>query len=107
MDWSIVVMGCVLVLLAVSRFWWERVKRVRTQKRASAGQAMRHSLAWLPLLMGLGMVIAKVPHLLGASFAIVEISDSVSVVLAVTVALIFVLQVRRRTASEPCGIDED
>ncbi|WP_075017834.1 hypothetical protein [Actinacidiphila rubida] len=104
MDWSVVVMGCVLVLLSAGLFWWQRA---RAKKRASPGQVMRHSSAWPPLLMGFGMMIAKVPHLLGASFTVVDIADSVSLMLAVTVALLFLLNARRRAAAEPCDTEQD
>jgi hypothetical protein len=104
MDWSVVVTGCVLVLLSAGLFWRQRAK---TQKRASPGQVMRRSSAWPPLLMGFGMMIAKVPHLLGASFTVVDVADSVSLVLAVTVALLFLPQARRRAAVEPCGTGQD
>ncbi|MBY8877385.1 hypothetical protein [Actinacidiphila acidipaludis] len=104
MDWSVVVLGCVLILLSAGLFWWQRAK---TRKRASPGQVMRHSSAWPPLLMGFGMLTAKVPHLLGASFTVVDIADSASFVLAAAVGLLFLLQAGRRAAPEPCGTDQD
>ncbi|MER5661755.1 hypothetical protein [Streptomyces mirabilis] len=62
---------------------------------------MRFYSMWFPLLMGLGMLVAKVPHMVGASFAVVMIADSLNVVLVVTAALVLVVQARRRAGSGP------
>ncbi|MFD9508429.1 hypothetical protein [Streptomyces mirabilis] len=47
------------------------------------------------------MLVAKVPHMVGASFAVVMIADSLNVVLVVTAALVLVVQARRRAGSGP------
>ncbi|MGW7529850.1 hypothetical protein [Streptomyces sp. NPDC054783] len=82
MDWSVVAMGCVLVLGGLGSRRWERT-RVRTTERSD--QDMRFLWAWLPLLMGLGMICARVPGLLGAPHLVVEVFDALNFGLAVTV----------------------
>ena len=81
MDWSVVAMGCVLVLVALGGRWWERAKG---HKGAGPGQGTRFFWAWLPLLMGLGMIAANLPALLHASHAVVMTMDTLNLVLAVT-----------------------
>jgi hypothetical protein len=98
MDWSVVAMGCLLVLLSFGYRWWEQAK---IRKGASPRQGVRFVSIWLPLLMGLGMIIAKVPHMVGAPFAVVMIADSLNGVLAVTAVLVLVVQLRRRAGSGP------
>lgn len=44
------------------------------------GQVTRLYSAWLAMLLGFGMVMAKVPLTLGAPFAVVMVAVSVSVV---------------------------
>ena len=92
MDWSVVAMGCVLVLGSVGGRWWERTK-VRKNERPD--QDVRFFWAWLPLLMGLGMIGAKVPGLLRAPHPVVEVVDALNFVLAVTV-LLLALRLGRR-----------
>ncbi|WP_181805246.1 hypothetical protein [Streptomyces shenzhenensis] len=92
MDWSVVVMGCALVLGSLGSRWWERA---RTSKGDEPDPGMRYLLAWLPLLMGLGMIGAKVPGLLHAPHPVVEIVDALDFALAVTV-LIFAIRAGRR-----------
>ncbi|MDH6451832.1 hypothetical protein M2156_003831 [Streptomyces sp. SAI-149] len=98
MDWSVVVMGCLLVLISFGRRWWERAK---IRKGARPRQDMRFYSIWMPLLMGLGMIVAKVPHMAGAPFAIVMAADTLNLVLAVTTALVLAVQGRRRVGSGP------
>lgn len=98
MDWSVVVMGCLLVLLSFGCRWWERAK---IRKGASPRQGVRFYSIWLPLLMGLGMLVAKVPHMVGAPFAVVMIADSLNVVLAVMAVLVLAVQARHRAGSGP------
>ncbi|GAX55853.1 hypothetical protein AQJ27_30895 [Streptomyces olivochromogenes] len=98
MDWSVVVMGCLLVLLGFGYRWWEQAK---IRKGASPRQGVRFYSIWFPLLMGLGMLVAKVPHMVGAPFAVVMVADSLNVVLVVTAALVLVVQARRRAGSGP------
>ncbi|MEU1409276.1 hypothetical protein ABZ471_44815 [Streptomyces sp. NPDC005728] len=92
MDWSVVAMGCALVLASIGSRWWERTK---VRKGASPDQDMRFFRAWLPLLMGLGMIGGKVPSLLLAPHSVVMIVDTLNVVLAVTV-LVLALRAGRR-----------
>lgn len=98
MDWSVVVMGCLLVLLSFGCRWWEQAK---IRKGASPRQGMHFYSIWIPLLMGLGMIVAKVPHMVGAPFAVVMIADSLNVVLAVTTALVLAVKARHRAGSGP------
>ncbi|EST29946.1 hypothetical protein [Streptomyces roseochromogenus] len=92
MDWSIVAMGCALVLASLGVRWWERDKG---RKGAGLDQGRRFPGAWFLLLLGLGMIGAKVPGLLYAPHPVVVIVDTVNVVLAVTV-LVLVLRAGRR-----------
>jgi hypothetical protein len=92
MDWSVVAMGCALVLMSLGSRWWERTK---VRKGDSPDQDMRFFRAWLPLLMGLGMISARVPSLLLAPHPVVMILDTLNSVLAVTV-LILALRAGRR-----------
>ncbi len=96
MDWSVVVMGCLLAVLGSGFRWWEHAT---VRKGASPRQGVRFSS--FPLLMGLGLIAAKGPHLVGAPFAVVMTGDSFSVLLTVTAALVLALQVRRRAGSGP------
>jgi hypothetical protein len=98
MDWSVVGVGCLLVLLSFGCRWWEQAKM---RKGARRRQGMRFYSTWMPLLMGLGMLIAKVPHMVGAPFAIVMAADTLNVVLVVTTALVLAVQVRHRARSGP------
>jgi hypothetical protein len=82
MDWSVVAMGCVLVLGGLGGRWWERT---RVGKNERSDQDMRFLWAWLPLLMGLGMLCARVPGLLRAPHLVVEVFDALNFGLAVTV----------------------
>jgi hypothetical protein len=51
--------------------------------------------------MGLGMLVAKVPHMVGAPFAVVMIADSLNVVLMVTAVLALTVQARHQAGSGP------
>ncbi|MGI5140139.1 MULTISPECIES: hypothetical protein [unclassified Streptomyces] len=92
MDWSVVAVGCVLVLVSLGSRWWERTK---ISEGETPDQALRFFWAWFPLLMGLGMIGTRVPHLWHAPYAVVEIVDAVSFVLAATV-LVFAVRSARR-----------
>ncbi|MEU0422099.1 hypothetical protein ABZ235_00575 [Streptomyces canus] len=98
MDWSVVVMGCSLVLLSFGCRRWERAQ---IRKGARPRQGMRFYSIWMPLLMGLGMIVAKVPHMVGAPFALVMAADTLNLVLVVTTALALAVQVRHRASSGP------
>jgi hypothetical protein len=82
MDWSVVAMGCVLVLGSLAGRWWERTE---ARKNEHPDQVPRFFWAWLPLLMGLGMICAKVPGLLRAPYAVVEVFDALNFILMATV----------------------
>ncbi|MFG3290257.1 hypothetical protein ACGF3G_15820 [Streptomyces sp. NPDC048179] len=103
MDWSVVAMGCALVLMSLGSRWWERTE-VRRGK--SPDQDMRFFRAWLPLLVGLGMIIARMPGLLHAPHPVVMIMDTLNFALAVTV-LVLVLRAAHRVfrARSPRVID--
>ncbi|MFB0617532.1 hypothetical protein [Streptomyces sp. AGS-58] len=98
MDWSVAVMGCLLVLLGLGFRRWEQAK---IRKGARPRQGVPFHSRWLPLLLGLGMIVGKVPKMLGAPFAIVMIADSVNGVLAFTAVVGVVLQAARRVDSRP------
>ncbi|MFJ5970117.1 hypothetical protein [Streptomyces sp. NPDC093060] len=89
MDWSVVAMGCLLVLGSLVSRWWA------ARKGEGLDQGVRFLWAWLPFLMGLGMIGAKVPGLLHAPHPVVEIVDALNFMLAVTV-LVYVLRTGRR-----------
>ncbi|MFD8726127.1 hypothetical protein ACFV2H_51550 [Streptomyces sp. NPDC059629] len=94
MDWSVVAMGCSLVLISLGGQWWERT---RVRKGKSPDQDMRFYRAWFPLLVGLGLISAKVPSLLLAPHPIVMIMDTLDGALWVTV-LILVLRAGHRVS---------
>ncbi|MEU1600489.1 hypothetical protein ABZ468_49025 [Streptomyces sp. NPDC005708] len=97
MDWSVVALGCVLVLGGLGSRRWERT-RVRTNKRSD--QDMRFIRTWQPHLMGVGMICARVPGLLRAPHLVVEVYDALSFGLAVTV-LGFYLRLGYRSLRAP------
>ncbi|MER7565789.1 hypothetical protein ACGFWE_30375 [Streptomyces sp. NPDC048523] len=94
MDWSVVVLGCLLVLLGFGCRWWVQTK---IRQGASLRQEVRLSL--IPLLIGLGLVVGKSPSLVGAPFAVVMTADSMSFVLMVAATLISVVAATRRGGS--------
>ncbi|MFG2777800.1 hypothetical protein ACGFY7_08040 [Streptomyces prunicolor] len=81
MDWSVVAMGCALVLASLGGRWWERTN---VRKVAGSDQGTRFFWAWLPILIGLGMIGTNVPRLLGAPHAVMMIVDTLNLVLAIT-----------------------
>ncbi|WP_406456747.1 hypothetical protein OH768_23850 [Streptomyces sp. NBC_01622] len=93
MDWSVVAMGCLLVLMALGGRWWERAKAL---KGAGPVRGTRFFWAWLPLLLGLGMIASNLPALLHASHAVVMTMDTLNLVLAVT-TVVLVLRVARHS----------
>ncbi|MFE2418779.1 hypothetical protein [Streptomyces hokutonensis] len=93
MDWSVVAMGCLLVLAALGGRWWERAKE------GGPGQETRFLWAWLPLLLGLGMICGNLPRLLHASHAAVMTMDTLNLVLAVT-TVVLVLRAARHFFQE-------
>jgi hypothetical protein len=92
MDWSVVVMGCLLVLGSLAGRWWERTQ---VSRGSNPDQSMRFFRVRLPLLMGPGMIGAKVPGLLHAPHPVVEIIDALNFALAVAV-LVLALRSGRR-----------
>lgn len=96
MDWSVVVTGCLLILLGFGGHRWERAK---VRRGASPRRGLRLSL--FLLLIGLGMIVGKSPHLLGAPFAVVMTADSLSLVLVVAAALVLVVSAKRQAGSGP------
>ncbi|MFF4119554.1 hypothetical protein [Streptomyces sp. NPDC001714] len=94
MDWSIVAMGCALVLMSLGGQSWERT---RVRKGKSPDQDMRFYWAWFPLLVGLGLISAKVPSLLLAPHPIVMIMDTLDGALWVT-AVILALRAGHRVS---------
>ncbi|MEU8976091.1 hypothetical protein AB0D11_44160 [Streptomyces monashensis] len=85
MDWSVVALGCALVLVSLGIRWWERTE---VRKGKSLDQGMRFFRAWLPLLMGLGMISARLPSLLLAPHPVVMIMDTLNSALTVTVVIL-------------------
>jgi hypothetical protein len=94
MDWSVVAIGCALVLMSLGFRWRERTE---VRKGKSPDQGMRFFRVWLPLLMGLGMIGARLPSLLSAPHPVVMITDTLNGALAVTV-LILVLRAAHRVS---------
>ncbi|MFI7497385.1 hypothetical protein ACIBVL_02520 [Streptomyces sp. NPDC049687] len=92
MDWSVVALGCALVLVSLGGRWWERAGRY---EGAGADQGGRFLWAWLPLLMGVGMIVGTMPSLLLAPHAVVMAGDTLNVVLSFTVLALAVRAVRR------------
>ena len=88
MDWSVVAMGGALVLASLGVRWWERT---RGRKGAGLDQGRRFLGAWFPLLLGLGMIGTRVPHLLFVPHPVLMIVDTLNVVSAITV-LVLVLR---------------
>lgn len=86
MDWSVVVMGCALVLVGIGGRWWERGGR----RKGAAGseQGVRFFWAWLPLLIGLGVIGGNLPRLLHAPHALVMVMDTLNLGLAVTTVVL-------------------
>ncbi|MGW1722429.1 hypothetical protein ACWCQK_05750 [Streptomyces sp. NPDC002306] len=93
MEWSVVALGCVLVLASLGGWWWERTK---VRKGASPDQSRRFFAAWLPLLMGVELIGAKVPHLLHAPYSVAMIVDALNFVLIFTVAALAFWMLRKR-----------
>ncbi|MFF3911412.1 hypothetical protein ACFYZJ_37015 [Streptomyces sp. NPDC001848] len=93
MDLSVLAMGCALLLLGLGSRWMERTKG---RKGANPDQGTRFFRAWLPLLIGLGMISAEMPRLLVASHPVVVIVDTLNLVLAVTVLVLVVRAIGRR-----------
>ncbi|MEU3783641.1 hypothetical protein [Streptomyces sp900129855] len=98
MDWSVVVMGCLLVLLGLGFRRWDQAKM---RKGTSPRQGAPFHSRWLPLLLGLGLIVGKVPKMMGAPFAVVMIADSVNGVLAFTAVVGMVVQAARWAGSRP------
>ncbi|MFI6355000.1 hypothetical protein ACIBJF_20630 [Streptomyces sp. NPDC050743] len=94
MDWSVVAMGCSLVLMSLGSRRWERTK---VRKGESPDQGMRFFQAWLPLLIGLEVISARVPSLLLAPHLVVMIMDTLNAVLWVAV-LVLVLRTGYRVS---------
>ncbi|MEU1597096.1 hypothetical protein ABZ468_30660 [Streptomyces sp. NPDC005708] len=92
MDWSVVALGCLLVLGSLGSRWWERIM---VSKGHSPDQGIRFFWTWFPLLMGLGMIGAKVPGLLHAPHLVVELIGALNFALTITV-LFFALRSGRR-----------
>jgi hypothetical protein len=91
MDWSVVAMGCALILAGLGGRRWERAK---VREGTASDQSLRFVRAWLPLLLGVGMIGANLPRLLHASYTVVMIMDTLNLVLAVT-TLVLVLRAGR------------
>ncbi|KPI04526.1 hypothetical protein OK006_7005 [Actinobacteria bacterium OK006] len=93
MDWSVLALGCVLVFASLGGWWWERTK---AKEGASPDQGRRFFAAWLPLLMGMELIGAKVPHLLHAPHPVVIVVDALNLALIVTVAVLVFRMLRGR-----------
>lgn len=103
MDWSVVAMGCALVLMGLGIRWGERTE---VRKGKNPDQDLRFFRTWFPLLLGLGMIITRVPGLLHAPHSVVMIMDTLNGALALTV-LVLVLRAAHRgfRARSPRVID--
>jgi hypothetical protein len=94
MDWSVVAMGCALVLTSLRSRWRERTE---VRKGKSPYRGMGFFRAWLHLLMGLEVISARLPSLLLAPHPVVMVMDTLNGVLWVTV-LILVLRAGHRVS---------
>lgn len=88
MDWSVVAMGGALVFAGLGSRWRERPG---VREGRSPGQGVRFFRPWLHILMGVGVISARLPSLLAAPHVVVMIMDPLSGVLWVAV-LILVLR---------------
>jgi hypothetical protein len=86
MDWSVVAMGGALIFMSVGIWRWRRTK---VRMGASPDQGMRFYRAKFPFLMGLGMIGAQLPRLLLAPHPVVMIMDTLNLLLAITVLILF------------------
>ncbi|SEE15077.1 hypothetical protein SAMN05216489_05666 [Streptomyces sp. 3213] len=91
MDWSVVAMGCLLILAALGGRWWERGK---VRRGAGPVRGTRFLWVWFPLLLGVGMIGGNLPRLLHAPYAVVMTVDTLNLVLAVT-TVVLVLRAAR------------
>jgi hypothetical protein len=91
MDWSVVVMGSALILGGLGLLWWEAGKIQKGESLFHPG--MRFYGLWFPVLMGVEILMAKVPHLLGVSHPIAMIVDTLNFLLSI---MVFALWWRHR-----------
>ncbi|WP_405828055.1 hypothetical protein [Streptomyces sp. NBC_01176] len=93
MDGSVLALGCALVLVSLGGWRWERT---RVQKGAGPDRSRRFFATWLPLLMGVELMGAKVPRLLHAPHAVAMIVDTLNLVLICTLAVLTFWMLRDR-----------
>ncbi|MFH9979729.1 hypothetical protein ACH4ND_10840 [Streptomyces sp. NPDC017179] len=98
MGWSLVAMGCLIVLGSLAGRWWERTM---VSKGQSPNQVMR--FFWPPFLTGLVLISGQVPGLLHAPYLVVELADALSFALAVTAAITLFFALRSGVASRGRG----
>ncbi|MEU7062098.1 hypothetical protein [Streptomyces sp. NPDC046197] len=94
MDWSLVAMGCLIVLGSLGARRW---KRTMVSKGQSPGQGIR--FFWPPLLMGVVLIDGQVPRLLHAPWLVVELADALNLALAITAAITLFFASRSGVAS--------
>ncbi|MEV5879327.1 hypothetical protein AB0L75_34910 [Streptomyces sp. NPDC052101] len=97
MDWSVVGLGCLLALASLAGQRWGRT---RAGRKEALEQRTPAPWAWLPLLVGLGMIGTKVPGMLHAPRSVVEAVDALDFLLAATVSVL-VLRTLRRPSPKP------
>ncbi|MCW7946281.1 hypothetical protein AAW14_30875 [Streptomyces hygroscopicus] len=100
MDLSVLVMGCALLLVGLGS---RRMQWTKGRKGANPDHGMRFFRAWLPLLMGVGVIGAEMPRLLVAPHPVVLIVDTLNLVLAVTVLVLVLRAIGRR--QRPANLD--
>lgn len=109
-DWSVAVLGVLLIAWGVGCLWRARSK---TTGHGSAEVEVRHrwEWGWSPLLAGLATVTGKVPHMLAAPFPVLMITDSLDMVLVITMAALAIRLLRvlrsgsHRVVVGPCDGD--
>ncbi|ASU85292.1 hypothetical protein CDO52_23100 [Nocardiopsis gilva YIM 90087] len=103
--WPNVLLGAVLIVVGGAFV----VRRGRWRSREATSRTNRTFLEWLPVAMGLMVVLAEAPRLLGAPTAAVTVTDTVAhacglvgiVLLARGTALLIIRGVRAITRGTP------
>ncbi|MDX3118592.1 hypothetical protein [Streptomyces scabiei] len=93
MDWSVVALGCALGLVSLGGWRWERAQ---VRQGASPDRSRRYFAIWLPLLMGVEMIGAKMPQLLHAPHLVAEVVDALNFVLIFTAAVLTFWMLQKR-----------
>jgi len=94
-DWLLVGIGGVFVVFGLALRLTSRGKAelAKTASQHRFGGPVR----WMyPLFMGLCLLIGRLPRLLGAPYAAVEVSDAMGLLLAIALVVLVIRQLRVR-----------